>query len=141
LTLLLTLALGFLVTALAGEAQPAGKVYRLGLLAGSSQAPREQHAYEAFQQGLRDLGYVEGKNVILEYRYTEGHVDRLPALAAELVHRHVDIIVAAGAGYAAVLAAKQATTTIPIVMVSMATDPVETGLVEAWPIPAGPSRG
>jgi putative ABC transport system substrate-binding protein len=139
--LLVTLALGFLVTPLAGEAPPAGKVYRIGLLAGHSQAPREQHAYDALQQGLRDLGYVEGTNVILEYRYTEGHVDRLPALAAELVHRHVDIIVAAGAGYAGVLAAKQATRTIPIVMVSIATDPVETGLVESLTRPGGNITG
>ena len=139
--LLVTLALGFLVTPLAGEAQQAGKVYRIGLLAGHSQAPRERHAYEAFQQGLRDLGYVEGKNIILEYRYTEGNIDRLPALAAELVHRNVDIIVAAGAGYAGVLAAKQATTTIPIVMVSIATDPVETGLIESLAHPGGTITG
>jgi putative ABC transport system substrate-binding protein len=139
--LLVTLALGFLVTPLAGEAQPAGKVYRIGLLAGNSQAPREKHAYDAFQQGLRDLGYVEGKNVILEYRYTEGNIDRLPALAAELVHRNVDIIVAAGAGYAGVLAAMQATTTIPIVMVSIATDPVETGLIESLAHPGGTITG
>jgi putative tryptophan/tyrosine transport system substrate-binding protein len=132
--LLITLVLGLLMAPLAVTAQPAGKVYPIGLLAGHSQAPREKHAYDAFQQGLRDLGYVEGNNVILEYRYTEGNIDRLPALAAELVHCHVDIIVAAGAGYAGVLAAKQATTTIPIVMVSIATDPVETGL-------AGTSRG
>jgi putative ABC transport system substrate-binding protein len=139
--LLVTLALGFLVTPLAGEAQQAGKVYRIGLLAGHSQAPRERHAYEAFQQGLRDLGYVEGKNIILEYRYTEGNIDRLPALTAELVHRNVDIIVAAGAGYAGVLAAKQATTTIPIVMVSIATDPVETGLIESLAHPGGTITG
>jgi putative tryptophan/tyrosine transport system substrate-binding protein len=90
---------------------------------------------------LRDLGYVEGKNIILEYRYTEGNIDRLPALTAELVHRNVDIIVAAGAGYAGVLAAKQATTTIPIVMVSIATDPVETGLIESLARPGGNITG
>jgi putative tryptophan/tyrosine transport system substrate-binding protein len=129
------------VAPLAGEGPPAGKVARIGLLAGHSQNPREQHAYDAFQQGLRDLGYVEGTHVILEYRYTEGHVDRLPALAADLVQRHVDVIVAAGAGYAGVLAAKQATTTIPIVMVSIATDPVETGLVESLARPGGTITG
>jgi putative ABC transport system substrate-binding protein len=138
---IVTLALSLLMAPLAAQAQQPGKVHRIGLLAGSSQAPREKHAYEAFQQGLRELGYVEGKNVILEYRYTEGNVALLPELAADLVRINVDIIVAAGSGGAGVLAAKQATTTIPIVMVGLATDPVETGLVESLARPGGNITG
>jgi putative ABC transport system substrate-binding protein len=95
-------------------AQPPEKGYRIGILAGSSQALNWQPIKEAFQQGLRELGYVEGQNVSLEYRYTEGNVALLPELAADLVRRHVDILVVGG--YAMALAAKQATTTIPIVM-------------------------
>jgi putative tryptophan/tyrosine transport system substrate-binding protein len=139
--LLITLALVILVAPLATDAQPVGKGYRIGLLAGSSQAAREQHAYEAFQQGLRELGYVGGKNIIMEYRYTEGNVALLPELAAELVRINVDIIVATGSGGAGVLAAKQATKTIPIVMVGLAVDPVETGLVESLARPGGNITG
>jgi putative tryptophan/tyrosine transport system substrate-binding protein len=116
-------------------------VSRIGILAGSAQAPRERRGYDAWQQGLRELGYVEGQNVILEYRYTEGNVALLPALAADLVRLNVDLIVVGGVGYVGVLAAKQATTTIPIVMESLATDPVATGLVESLARPGGTSRG
>ena len=108
--LIATLVFALLVAPLASEAQQPGKVYRIGILAGSSQDLREQHGNEAFQQGLRELGYVEGKNVIMEYRYTEGNVALLPELAADLVRINVDIIVAAAAGYVGVLAAKHATT-------------------------------
>jgi len=135
------LALSLLATALAAEAQQLGKVYRIGILAGSSQDPRERHGNEALQQGLHELGYVEGKNVILEYRYTEGNVALLPELAADLVRINVDIIVVSAAGYVGVLAAKQATTTIPIVFVGLATDPVETGLVESLARPGGNITG
>jgi putative ABC transport system substrate-binding protein len=137
--LLVIFALGLFVTPLAGEAPPAGNVYRIGLLAGSSQGPREQHAYGALQQGLRDLGYVEGKNVILDYRYAEGHADRLPELAAELVRLPVDVIVATS--YPMVRAAKQATTTIPIVMGGVGPDPVEVGLVDSLARPGGNVTG
>jgi putative ABC transport system substrate-binding protein len=84
---------------------------------------------------------MEGKNVVLKYRYTEGNVDLLPALAAELVRSKVDLIVVTGSGYVGVLAAKQATTTIPIVMTSIATDPVEAGLVESLARPGGNITG
>ena len=120
----LMLALAILVTSLATEAQQPTKVYRIGILAGSAQEVRERRGHEALQQGLRELGYVEGKNVILEYRYTEGNVALFPELAAELDRSKVDVIVAVA--YPVVLAAKQATTTIPIVMVGMAFDPVES---------------
>ena len=137
------LALGALLLALSvpAAAQQPGKVYRIGILAGSSQDPGEQHGNEALQQGLRELGYVEGKNVIMEYRYTEGNVALLPELAAELVRSKVDIIVAAAAGYVGVLAAKNATTTIPIVMSGMPFDPVELGLVESLARPGGNITG
>jgi putative ABC transport system substrate-binding protein len=120
-------------------AQQPGKVYRIGILAGSAQEVRERRGNEALQQGLRELGYVEGKNVILEYRYAEGNVALFPELAAELVRSKVDVIVAVA--YPAVLAAKHATTTIPIVMVGMAFDPVELGLVESLARPGGNITG
>ena len=139
--LAMTFVLAILLAPFAAAAQQPGKVYRIGILAGSSQEPREQHGNEALQQGLRELGYVEGKNVILEYRYTEGNVALLPELAAELVRSNVDIIVAGAAGSAGVLAAKHATTTIPIVMVGLAADPVELDLVESLARPGGNITG
>jgi ABC-type uncharacterized transport system substrate-binding protein len=139
--LVMTLVLAIVLAPFAAAAQQPGAVYRIGILAGSSQDLREQRGNEAFQQGLRELGYVEGKNVILEYRYTEGNVALLRELAADLVRLKVDIIVASAAGYVGVLAAKQTTTTIPIVMVGLATDPVETGLVESLARPGGNITG
>jgi putative tryptophan/tyrosine transport system substrate-binding protein len=138
LMLIVALTLSLLVSPYAIEAQQAGKVYRIGLLAGSAHDPRAKRGYEVLQQGLRELGYVEGKNVILEYRFAEENVALLPELAADLVRRNVDIIVAAG--HPMVLAAKQATTTIPIVM-TVPTDPVETGLVESLARPGGNITG
>src|SRR5205823_6444108 len=137
---IVALTLSLLVAPYAVEAQQPTKVYRIGILAGSAQALRERRGYDAWQQGLRELGYVEGQNVILEYRYAEGNVGLFPALAADLVHRNVDIIVAATTGHAGILAAKQATTTIPIVM-TIAEDPVEAGLVESFARPGGNITG
>jgi ABC-type uncharacterized transport system substrate-binding protein len=139
--LVMTFVLAILLAPFAAEAQQPGNVSRIGLLAGNSQTLREQRNNEAFQQRLRELGYVEGKNIILEYRYTEGNVALLPALAAELVRLNVDIIVVTGSGGAGVLAAKQATTTVPIVMVGLASDPVETGLIESLARPGGNLTG
>jgi len=109
----------------ATNAQQAGKAYRIGYL---STPTREsvQRGVEAFLRKLRELGWVEGQNLVIEYRWAEGDVERLPALAAELVQRSVDLIVAP-AGSAA-LAAKNATSTIPVVMI-FSNDPVERGLV------------
>jgi putative ABC transport system substrate-binding protein len=90
LTLIVALTLSLLVAPYAVEAQQPTKVYRIGILAGSAQALRERRSHEALHQGLRELGYVEGQNVILEYRYTEGNVALLPALAADLVRLNVD---------------------------------------------------
>jgi len=133
------LALTILTAPLVADAQQPRKVYRIGILAGSSQALNWPPIKEAFHQGLRELGYVEGQNVSLEYRYTEGNVALLPALAADLVRRNVDLI--AVGGYAMALAAKQATTTIPIVMTGSPIDPVEAGLVESLARPGGNITG
>src|SRR5882724_8473094 len=107
---------GIVVAPLAAEAQQAAKVARIGYLAINLAA--SPHLTEAFRQGLRDLGYFEGPNVVIEYRDAEGKPERLPALAAELVALKVDVIVAAGEPHA--LAAKQATKTVPIVSVAVA---------------------
>ena len=122
-------------------AQPPEKGYRIGILAGSAHEFRERRGHDALQQGLRELGYVEGQNVILEYRYTEGNVALLPTLAADLVRSHVAILVVTGSGYTGALAAKQATTTLPMVMASIAVDPVEFGLVESLARPGGNLTG
>ena len=108
------LALGALLVALSwpAAAQQPEKGYRIGILAGSSQALGWQASNEALQQGLRELGYVAGQNLLLEYRYAEGNVARFPELAAELVRLNVDLIVASG--HPPVLAAKQATPPSPL---------------------------
>ena len=120
----------------AAEAQQAAKVARIGYLAGNLAAG--PHLQEAFRRGLRDLGYVEGRDVVIEYRDAEGKFERLPALAAELVALKVDVIMASAAPQA--LAAKQATTTLPIVFCA-APDPVETGLVTSLARPGGNVTG
>jgi putative ABC transport system substrate-binding protein len=116
------------------EAQQTKKAPRIGLLAASS----VQSASDSFKQGLRDLGYVEGKNIVIEYRYAEGREDRLRDLAAELVRLKVDIIVTGST--VAVRAAKQLTGTIPIVMAGTG-DPVATGLVASLARPGGNVTG
>jgi len=131
LTLSLTLA------PLAAEAQQAAKIDRIGYLS-PSPAAANPHLPEAFHQGLRDLGYVEGRNLMIEYRYAEGKPERLPALAAELVALKVDVIVASSTVGA--LAAKQATRTLPIVFIG-AADPVTSGLVTSLARPGGNATG
>src|SRR6185436_3273201 len=121
---------------LAAEAQQAAKVARIGYLSTSLAA--NPHLEEAFRQGLRDLGYVEGRNVVIEYRDAEGKRERLPALAAELVALKVDVIVAPGPPHA--LAAKQVTRTIPIVFAT-AADAVGSGLVTSLARPGGNVTG
>ncbi|MBI3636498.1 MAG: ABC transporter substrate-binding protein [Candidatus Rokubacteria bacterium] len=128
------LALGLFTVTLAAEAQPAGKVVRIGLLDYGAFDPR----WNAFRERLRELGYVEGQNVIFEPRWGEGQVSRLRSLAAELVAAKVDILVTAGSE--AALAAKQATHSIPIVTAT-GGDPVELGLVAGLARPGGNITG
>jgi putative ABC transport system substrate-binding protein len=117
--------------------QTAGRVHRIGYLSNST-ADSLPHLLEAFRQGLRDLGWVEGHNLVIDYRFAEGRFERLPELAAELVRIKVDVIVAAAS--AAAVAAKNATDTIPIVMVS-AGDPVGLGLIASLSHPGGNVTG
>jgi ABC-type uncharacterized transport system substrate-binding protein len=133
LGLFVTLALGLLVAPLA-DAPPPGKIPLIGVLRPvAADDPRT----EAFRQGLRELGYVEGHNVRLAYRFAEGRFERLPTLAADLVGLSVDVLVTDGAG---VLAAKQATETIPIVFAVFA-DPLAEGLVGSLARPGGNVTG
>jgi putative ABC transport system substrate-binding protein len=135
--LIAVLALSFFVAPLAADAQQAAKVARVGFLVTNLAA--NPHLHEAFRQRLRDLGYVEGRNVVIEYRDAGGKLERLPALAAELVALKVDVIVTAG-GTPAALAAKQATRTLPIVFASV-PDPVTDGLVTSLARPGGNVTG
>src|SRR4030095_13883209 len=130
---LVILALSLLFAPLAAEAQEARKVVRSGRRGG----PPSDPFVEAFRQGLRELGYVEGQNIVLEYRWAEGRMERLPGLAADLVRIKVDIIVASSQG---AVAAKRATTEIPIVM-PIITDPVRLGLVASLARPGGNATG
>jgi putative ABC transport system substrate-binding protein len=136
---IVTLALGAMLLALcfSAQAQQPRKVPRIGLLfsvSASSAADR----IEAFRQGLRELGYVEGSNIILEYRYAESRLDRLPALAAELVRLKVDVIVTSN--QEPTRSAKTATATIPIVM-ARDTDPIGNGFVASLARPGGNITG
>ena len=134
--LAIILALSLALVPIACEAQQATKVARIGYLSFSLAAT--PHIEEAFRQGLRDLGYVEGRNLVIEYRSAEGKPDRLAVLAAELVALNIDVIVAPGTPQA--LAAKQATRTLPIVFAT-AADPVGSGLVTSLARPGGNVTG
>ena len=131
------LSAGLLAAPRVVEAQTAGKVPQVGLLAPRSRSDAAPFV-DAFLQGLRELGWVQGKNIGIEYRFAQGRLDRLPALAAELVHLKVDVILAGSTP--PVLAAKKATSTIPIVMATSA-DPVELGLVASLARPGGNVTG
>jgi putative ABC transport system substrate-binding protein len=133
--LVATLALTVLVVLLAAHAQPAGKVYRIGFLR-AGQPPTAW--VEAFQQGLRERGYVDGQHVVVEFRVTDGSLAPLPQLAEELVQSKVDIILASSSPSA--VAAKHATTSVPIVFVNV-FDPVEIGLVPSLAHPGGNITG
>ncbi len=145
--LISTLALALLAAPLPAEAQQAGKVYRIGFLISASAEgigsesenyDATEHFIDAFRQGLRELGYVEGKNFVLEIRWGEAKRDRLPNLAAELVRLKVDLIVAEG-GWA-IRAIKKATHVIPIVM-RTGSDPVKRGFVASLAHPGGNITG
>ena len=135
--LIAVLALSLLAAPLGAEAQQAAKIARVGYL--SPNLATNPHLREAFRQGLRDLGYVEGRNLVIVYRDAEGKVERLPALAAELVALKVDVILAEG-GTLGPRVAKQATRTIPIV-IAAAGDPVGSGLVTSLARPGGNVTG
>jgi putative tryptophan/tyrosine transport system substrate-binding protein len=128
---------GVLAAPLAAEAQPSSKGRRIGLLIGSTESFVAPYI-EIFRRALRALGYVEGGNLAIEYRYADGNYDRLPSLAADLVRLKVDIIVAEGTP--PTRAAVQATTTIPIVM-TVTGDPVASGLVSNLARPGGNLTG
>jgi putative tryptophan/tyrosine transport system substrate-binding protein len=134
------LALGALLLALCSfaQAQQAGKVPQIGYLIPSGDPSTPRPPVEAFRQGLRELGYIEGKNILVDYRYGEGKQDRIPRLAAELVQLKVDVLVVTS--LPAIRAAMQATKTIPIVMVTT-VDPVATGLVVSLARPGGNITG
>ena len=134
-----TLACGLLAAPLATEAQKPGKrVPRIGYLSPLS-ADADSTRSGAFRQGIRDFGYVEGQSIVIEWRFADGRLDRLPDLAAELVRLKVDVVVAAG-GHVIAGAAKTASSTIPIVMTNV-EDPVATGLVTSLARPGGNVTG
>ena len=120
------------------DAQQPAKVPRIGYVSGSGDPKTPGPLVEGFRQGLRDLGYIEGKNILVEYRHVEGGLDRVPGLVTELVQLKVDVLVATFT--VAIRAAKQATKTIPIVMVSP-TDPVAAGFVDSLARPGGNITG
>jgi len=129
------LVLGLFVAPLAVKAQPVGKVPRIGVIGELSPA---DPFLAAFRQGLRELGYVEGKNIVVEYRYAHGMVDRIPEIVTELIRLKVDLLMVGGA--AAARAAKAQTTTMPIVF-ALPGDPVGSGLVASLGHPGGNATG
>jgi putative ABC transport system substrate-binding protein len=131
--------LGIMLFALcaAVEAQQPQKIHRIGVLGATSPATIAARL-DAFRQGLRELGYIEGKNIVVEYRYADGKLNRVPALAAEMVRLNVEVILTGGS--AATRPAKEATTTIPIVM-AQDTDPVGNGFVTSLARPGGNITG
>jgi ABC transporter substrate binding protein len=133
----LTTVAGLLAAPRASEAQQAGKVYRVGWLDMRSLSVARPEI-EVFTQAMRELGWAEGKNIAFEFRFAENKTERLPELAVEIVRLKVDLIVAVGTP--GVQAAKQATTTIPIVM-HIVGDPVESGLVSSLARPGGNVTG
>ena len=132
LMLVAALVLGLLATRLAADAQQLGTAPRIGFL-GSTSAAASKQLLDAFREGMRELGYVEGRNIVIEYRWAEGKYGRLPDLAAELVRLKLDLLVAVSTPGAQ--AAKRATKTIPIVMVAIA-DPIAIGLVASLARPS-----
>ena len=119
-------------------AQQTKKIFRIGYLSSFDPATESPRS-EGIRLALRDLGYIEGQNIAIEYRYADGKTDRVPELAAELVHLKVDIILAGVARL--IRATKNATKTIPIVMIGVPADPVETGLVDSLARPGGNVTG
>ena len=136
--LLVVLGAGALAAPLACFAQQQGKVWRVGFLIARRLAPGDTNYYRAFPQGMRELGYDEGRNLVIEWRFADGKFERLADLAAELVQLKVDVIVTAGT--AATSAAQKATTTVPIVM-GTTNDAVISGFVKSLAQPGGNITG
>ena len=136
--ILFLLAASVLICLQLAEAQQPAKIPRIGYVSTSGDPSTSGPQVEAFRQGLRDLGYFEGKNVLVEYRYIEGKSDRIPSLVAELVQLKVDVLVVTNPP--SIRTAKQATKTIPVVMVTTG-DPVATGLVDSLARPGGNITG
>jgi len=132
----ITLLSGAAAWPLAAQAQPSGKMYRIGFLGVYSHS--EYRLVDALRTGLRQLGYEEGKNIVIEYRWAEGRYDRLPELAAELARLKIDVLVTHTSLGAR--AAKQATSTIPVVFAAVA-DPIEAGVVPSLARPGGNVTG
>jgi len=137
-TLVVTLALVILTAPLAVETQPPTKVYRVGYVRPGSASVSASET-EAFTQRLRELGYIEGQNLVIEARFADSQLERLSALVAELVRLPVDCLVVNGTG--TIRAAKQATSTIPIVMINVSEDPVRLGLITSLARPGGNITG
>ena len=137
--ILLWLLATVLLTTVPAQAQQPKRVPRIGYLSVFDPAGESSRS-EAIRLALREVGYIDGQNIVIEYRYGEGKLDRLPELAAELVRLKVDIIVAAGAD-TLIQAAKNATKTIPIVLVGGGSDPVESGVVKSLARPGGNVTG
>ncbi len=133
----LALAVGLLATSLGVQAQPGGKTGRIGILS-NERNDRSSVNMRAFLEGLRDLGWTEGRNLVLEYRFAEGRFERLPELAAQLVRLDVDVIFAPSSTH--VRAARQATTSVPIVF-AIHNDPIGTGDVASLARPGGNITG
>jgi putative tryptophan/tyrosine transport system substrate-binding protein len=134
----LALCAMLLALSFSAQAQQAKKVPRIGFIFNAGTSARPSRSFDAFQQGLRDLGYIEGQNLIIERRYSEGRLDRMPTLVDELVQRKVDVIVATN--NVVIRSAKEATKIIPIVMVS-SIDPVIAGYVDSLARPGGNITG
>ena len=135
----LLLIVASMVAGSVAQAQEPKKIHRIGYLSAWDRATESSRA-EELRLALRQLGYIEGQNIAIEYRYAGGQRDRYPELAADLVRLKVDVIVLAG-GLIPIQAAKNATKTIPIVMVGIGADPVKTGLVESLARPGGNLTG
>jgi len=136
-TFIARVAGGLVIARSVAEAQPAAKIYRIGYLTGTTAEP-VAHMIRALDEGLRDLGYVEGRNIVFERRFADGRLERLPDLAAELVRLRVDVIVT-GTNIQ-IAAAQRATATIPIIMV-IAVDPVGAGFIASLARPDGNITG
>src|SRR6266705_2937048 len=134
---IIALVVTFAMCGVVAEAQQPAKIPRIGFL-GNSTPALEENLVGPFREGLRDLGYVEGKNILIEYRWAEGKYDRFPTLIGELVAQKVDIIVTAGTP--ASLAVKKQAPSIPLVMLVVG-DPIGTGLIESLAHPGGNVTG